>query len=390
MAEAFILESTRTAIGRRNGALAHTRIDSAAGQALRALMDKAGAAPGNVDDVIMGCVTQVGEQGMNIGRVAALAAGFPIEVTGCSVNRMCGSSQQAINFAAMAVMSGQYDLIIAAGAEAMSRIKMGSDAQDPAGEYNWWPGPEEVAARFDLVPQGVSAEMIAEKWKLSRQQLDEYSLESHMRAAAAREKGWFDREISPIRVKTPDGGEAEFKRDEGVRPETSLQKLAGLATPFKPDGVVTAGSSSQISDGAAAVLIGSRKKADELGLKPRARIVSIATAGVDPVIMLTGPIPATQKALARAGLKIGDMDLIEINEAFAPVVLAFQQETGCSLDRVNVNGGAIALGHPLGASGARLMTTLLHEMERRDVRYGLSTMCIGFGIGVTTIIDRKV
>lgn len=381
MAEAYILEATRTPIGKRNGGLSSTRADDLAAFALRSLVEKAGVDAGKVDDVVMGCVTQIGEQGFNVARTAALAAGFPVTVCGTSVNRQCGSSLQALNFAAMGVMSGQQDLVIAAGVESMSRVAMGSDGGGIS---------EAVTDRFDIIPQGLSAEMIAKKWNISRGELDAFALQSHERALHAIDNGYFTREISPIEVTAPSGDRVTISTDEGPRRGGTLEKLGSLRPAFRDDGVVTAATSSQISDGACAVLLGSRGMANELGLRPRARIVATALAGVDPTIMLTGPIPATKRVLEKAGMTADQIDLFEVNEAFASVVLAWQKETGISLDKTNVNGGACALGHPLGASGARLITTLLHEMERRDVRFGLATLCIGFGQAVATIIDRKV
>jgi acetyl-CoA acyltransferase len=381
MADAYILEAVRTPIGKRNGGLSTVRADDLAAHALRGLVARAGIDAGHVDDVVMGCVTQIGEQGFNIARNAALAAGFPVSVCGTSVNRQCGSSLQALNFAAMGVMSGQQDLVIAAGVESMSRVAMGSDGGGLS---------EAITDRFDIIPQGLSAELIAQRWGLSRGQLDAFALQSHERALAAIDAGHFAREIVPVEVATPSGEGATILADEGPRRGGSLEKLGGLRPAFREDGVVTAASSSQISDGACAVLVGTREKGEALGLRPRARIVATAVAGVEPTIMLTGPIPATAKVLAKAGMKADDIDLFEVNEAFAPVVLAWSHDTGVSLDRTNVNGGACALGHPLGASGVRLITTLLHEMERRDVRFGLATLCIGFGQAVATIIDRKV
>ncbi len=385
MTEAWIVGSVRTAIGKRNGTLSATRPDELLAKTLSALADRTGVDPEEIDDVIAGCVTQVGEQGLNIARTAALLAGWPVEVTGTSVNRMCGSSQQAVNFAAQGVMAGVHDLVVGAGVESMSRVPMGSDM---ALGTEFKPLPTGLAKRFEIVTQGISAEMIADRWKLSRAELDAYSLESHARAAKAAAEGHFEREIVPVEVVDPAGAKVRFAKDEGVRADTSLEKLATLKTPFKGDGVVSAGNSSQISDGAAAVLIASPEKAKRLGLKARAKITTMALAGVDPTIMLTAPIPATKKVLARAGVSLADVDLIEINEAFASVVLAWQRETGADLAKVNVNGGAIALGHPLGASGARLVTTLLHELERRDAKRGLVTMCIGFGQWIATIVER--
>jgi acetyl-CoA acyltransferase len=390
MSDAVIVAAARSAIGKKKGSLANTRADDLLAQVLAAVVARAGVAPHEIDDVVAGCVTQIGEQGFNIARTAALMAGFPVEVTGTSVNRQCGSSQQAFHFAAMAIMSGQMDAVIAAGVESMSRIPMGSDGMGGNGIPGAIPFSPRFSDRYTFVPQHQSAEMVAEKWGISRRQCEEFGYESHQRAARARERGLFRDEIVPLEVASSDGTKRIFDADEGIRPETSLEKMATLPTVVKPDGVVTAGTASQISDGAAAILVCSREKASRLGLKPRARVVATAVAGVDPTMMLHGVIPATQKVLARAGLRPSDIGLVEINEAFATVPLAWSKELGWDLTNVNVNGGAIALGHPLGASGARLLTTLLHEMEKRDVRYGLSTMCIGFGQATATIIDRRV
>ncbi len=374
MRDAYILGAVRTPIGKRDGGLSGMRPDELAADCLAELVRRTGVDPGLVEDVVMGCVTQIGEQGFNIARVAALAAGFPVTVAGTTVNRMCGSSQQAVHFAAQSVMSGAMDLAIGAGVESMSRVAMGSDG----GRLS-----ERLLDRFDLVNQGISAEFIAERWDLPREALDAFGLESHRRAVAAADGGRFDREVFAVGTNGK-----KVALDEGPRRGTSPEKMASLKSAFKEGGRITAGNSSQISDGAAAVLVGSREAAARLGLVPRARFVSFAVAGVDPTMMLTGPIPATRKALERAGLGVKDVDLFEVNEAFASVVLAWAKETGADLDRTNVNGGAIALGHPLGASGARLVTTLLHEMERRQVRYGLVTMCIGFGQGTATLLER--
>lgn len=390
MPAAVIVDAVRTSVGRRNGMFKDIHAVDLASIPLRALVERTGIDPGLIEDVIMGCVSQTGEQGLNIGRNAALAAGYPEEVVGTTIDRQCGSSQQSVHFAAQGVMAGSYDVVIAAGIESMTRIPMGITAQQGPG----MPFGPLMLERYShgLVPQGLSAEMICEKWGLSRNQLDQISLDSHQRAARATEEGRFASQIVPVEV-TGTEGDQVVSRDEGIRWETSLEKLATLQPAFKPDGLVTAGNSSQISDGAAAVLIMSDKKANELGLRPRARFVSFALAGVDPVIMLTGPIPATSKALDRAGLGIGDMDLVEINEAFAAVVAAWLAEHGGSnpnalWERTNVNGGAIALGHPLGASGARLLTTLVNELERTGGRFGLQTMCEGGGMANATIIER--
>ena len=383
MSDAVIVEAVRTAIGRRNGKLSPVRPDDLLALTLREVVNRAGVDPAQVDDVVVGCVTQTGEQGMNIGRAAVLIAGFPVEVPGTTINRFCGSGQQAVNFAAQGVMSGAQDIVIGAGVESMSRVPMGSDAFGP-GEG---PVSPKLTDLFEIIPQGNSAEMIAKKWGFSREQLDEFAYQSHVKAGQAIQEGRFIREIFPVDVKQ-NGTSYQVDTDEGVRIPPSRDKMAQLKPSFQEDGVVTAGNSSQISDGAAAVLVMTAEKARALGLKPRARIVAQAIVGSEPTIMLTGPIPATAKVLKKAGLQLKDIDLFEVNEAFAPVVLAWQHETGADMEKVNYNGGAIALGHPLGASGARLITTLLHELERQDARYGLSTMCIGYGMGIATIIER--
>lgn len=378
--DAVIIDAVRTPIGRKKGLLSRIRPDEMAAHVLSALVERNGIEPGLVEDVKMGCVTQIGEQGFNIGRMAALIAGFPVEVCGVSSNRMCGSSLETLNQAAHEIMAGMGDLFIAAGVESMSRVPMGSDGGNLSSK---------LTDRYMIIPQGLSAEMVVSRWALTREELDLFSYGSHQKALRAQREGWFDREIVPIDAVTEEGETVRMEKDETPRPDTSLEKMAQLKPVFREDGVVTAGNSSQISDGAAAVLIASRKKAEELGLKPRARIVATATAGVDPTIMLTGIIPCTEKVLKKAGLTLDDIDLFEVNEAFASVVLAWQKETGVPWEKVNVNGGAIALGHPLGASGARITATLLHELERREARYGLMTMCIGFGMAVATIIERE-
>ncbi len=370
MRHAYLFQAVRTPIGKRDGGLAKIRPDDLLADTLAALVRKANIDAAAVEDVVAGCVTQTGEQGLNVARIAALSAGFPVTVCGTSVNRQCGSSQQAANFAAATVASGGADLLIAAGVESMTRVPMMSDAG---------PISDRLQERYDLVGQGISAELVAERWRLTRPELDAFSLESHRRAAAAADGGKFDEEIVPI---------GEVKRDEGPRRDTSLEKMASLKPSFREGGLVTAGNSSQISDGAAALLLGSEEAAKAFDLRPMARFVATAVAGVDPTIMLTGPIPAAQKVLRRAGLKMSDIDLFEVNEAFASVVVAWTKETGADPARVNVNGGAVALGHPLGATGARLLTTLVHELRRRKARYGLVTMCIGFGQATATIIER--
>ncbi len=382
MASAVIVDAVRTPLGRRNGRLKDWHPVDLAAHALRALVDRNDLDPALVDDVIMGCVSQVGDQAVNIGRNAALAAGFPESVTGTTVDRQCGSSQQAAHFAAQGVLAGAYDVVIAAGVESMTRAPMGSSLLPGTNPFG-----RQLPARYDLVPQGISAELIAEKWSISREENDEFSLESHRRAARATEEGRFEREIVPVDVLTDETRET-MTRDEGIRADSTLEALSKLKPAFKPDGVITAGNSSQITDGAAAVLVMSEDKATKLGLVPRARFHAFALAGVDPVLMLTGPIPATTKALERAGLTLDAVDLIEINEAFAPVVLAWEREHHPDMARVNVNGGAIALGHPLGCSGARLMATLVNELERSGGRFGLQVMCEGGGQANVTIIER--
>jgi acetyl-CoA acetyltransferase family protein len=343
-----------------------------------------------VDDVIMGCVSQVGEQAFNVGRNAVLAAGWPESVPATTIDRQCGSSQQALHFAAQGVMAGAYDVVVASGVEVMSRVTMGSSIGKDVG----WPFGPRVTARYEpvggLVNQGIGAEMIADQWGISRGELDEFSVESHRRAARATAEGRFDREIVAVHVRDDEGHDTDelVTSDEGIRPDSSVETLAKLKPAYKEGGKVTAGNASQITDGASAVLIMSEERARELGYRPRARFHAFAVAGVDPVTMLTGPIPATAKVLERAGLTLDDIDLIEINEAFASVVLAWQRELKVDLEKVNVNGGAIALGHPLGASGAKLCATLLNELERTDGRYGLLTMCEGGGLANATIIER--
>ena len=380
MHNAVIVGAVRTAVGRKNGKLAGVRPDDLLADTLKALVARTKIDPSEVEDVVMGCVDQVGEQGFNIARNAALIAGFPLDVCGTTLDRMCGSGQQAANFAAMGVMSGQYECVIAGGVENMSRVPMGSNGMGPGDG----PISPRLQALYNIIPQGLSAEMIAEQWGIKREELDEFAAGSHERAGRAIAEGRFKREIVPITL--ADG--SVFEVDEGVRVPVNREKMAALAPSFKPDGVVTAANSSQISDGASALLIMSEARAKALGLAPRARIVATSLAGVDPTIMLTGPIPATQRVLKKAGMKLDQIDLFEINEAFASVVLAWERELHPDMSRVNVNGGAIALGHPLGCSGAKLMNTLLHELERTKKRYGLQTMCIGFGQGIGTIIER--
>jgi len=374
MRDAVIVGAVRTPIGRRNGGLSGVHPVELSGLVLQALAERTGLDPAHVDDVIWGCVSQVGEQSWNVGRNAVLAAGWPESVPGTTLDRQCGSSQQALSFAAATVLSGQADLVVAGGVEAMSRVPMGSNTvgQDP---YSAAVHDRYGVAEFN---QGVGAEMVAARWGFSRSQLDEYSLASHAAAAKAQDAGEFDLEI--VRAH-------EVSRDEGVRRDTTLEKLAGLKTPFKPDGVVTAGSASQISDGAAALAVTTTRWAYAHGLRPLARVHTAVVAADDPVIMLTAPLPATAKALAKAGLTLDEIGVYEVNEAFAPVPLAWLAETGADPSRLNPRGGAIALGHPLGASGARIMTTMLHHMRQTGVRYGLQTMCEGGGMANATIVE---
>ncbi len=379
MRDAVIVAAVRTPVGKRNGGLSGIHPVDLSGQVLQALAARTGLDPALVDDVIWGCVSQVGEQTFDIGRNAVLAAGWPESVPGVTVDRQCGSSQQSVHFAAAGVVSGQYDVVVAGGVESMSRVPMGSSV---AGA---WPFGESFRARYDGVApnQGIGAEMIAERWKLTRAQLDQYSLGSHEKAAAAQDDGRFDEQIVP--VTTPDG--TRISKDEGIRRGGTLESMGNLKPAFKPDGVITAGNSSQISDGSAALLITSSAKAAELGLTPLARIHTAVLAAADPVIMLTAPIPATAKALERSGLSIDQIGAFEVNEAFAPVPLAWLADTGADPKGLNANGGAIALGHPLGGSGARLMTTLVYHMRDNGIRYGLQTMCEGGGQANATVLE---
>ncbi|MGY1592061.1 thiolase family protein [Geodermatophilus sp. SYSU D00708] len=381
MRDAVICAAVRTPVGKRGGGLSGVHAVDLSAHVLDALAQRAGIDPAVVDDVFWGCVSQIGEQTYNVARNAVLAAGWPETVPGTTVDRQCGSSQQAVAFAAAAVVSGQADVVVAGGVESMSRVPMGSSVGD--GSTGRPLGPR-FMERYGVAPnQGIGAEMIAERWGFSRTQLDEYSLSSHERAAKAQADGAFDEEIVP--VTTPDG--TVVRADEGVRPGGTLEKLASLKTPFKADGVISAGNASQISDGSAALLVTTSEKARELGLRPLVRIHTTVVAGDDPVIMLTAPIPATQKVLQRSGLSIGDIGVFEVNEAFAPVPLAWQAETGAPAERLNPRGGAIALGHPLGASGARIMATLVHTMVGTGTRYGLQTMCEGGGMANATILE---
>lgn len=381
MREAVIVEAVRTPVGKRNGVFSSVRPDDLLANVLKEIVNRAGISSDLIEDVIIGCVSQVEEQGLNIARSAALMADFPIKVPGTTIDRQCGSSQQAVHFAAQAILSGDMDMVIAGGVESMTRVPMGSTRKNS--------GPsEQLSSRYELINQGLSAERIAEKWGLSRDELDEFSLLSHQRAIQAQNEGRFDREIMAVEVMDDFGVKTLVTQDEGPRRGTSLEKLATLPTVFRENGVIHAGNASQMSDGAAALLIMSKDKALELGLKPRFSIIARTVIGSDPTLMLTGPIEATRMALGRAGLTIQDMDLYEVNEAFAPVPLCWKEEVEADMNKLNVNGGAIALGHPLGASGARVMVTLMHELERTGGRYGLQAICEGGGMANATIIKR--
>jgi acetyl-CoA acyltransferase len=397
--EAVIVEAVRTPIGKRNGSLKDLHPVDMLAEALKEVVSRAGVDPGEIEDNITGCVSQVGEQSLNVGRNGWLAAGFPETIPSTTVDRQCGSSQQSVHFAAQGVMAGAYDLVVASGVENMTRVPMGSSTMgaNPFGQQLW--------GRYEgkLVPQGISADLIATKWNITRDESDDFAFRSHVRAAKATKEGYFKREILPLKVTGEDGEQNLLDFDEGIRMEPDREKMSTLQPAFKAENfeqmfpgqlnwTVTAGNSSQISDGASAVLIASRQKAEELGLVLRARFLSFSLAGDSPILMLTAPIPATRRVLERAGLNLEDIEVVEINEAFASVVLAWQRELRVPEDwfqeHVNPNGGAIAVGHPLGATGAKLMTTMLHELERRGGRYGLQTMCEGGGMANATIIER--
>ena len=392
MQEAFIVSAVRTPVGKRNGSLATFRADELLGLALREVVDRVSVDPAQVEDVVGGTVTQVGEQGFTLARMAVLAAGFPDDTPGVSINRQCGSSLTAVNFCAAQIIAGWRDCMIACGCEIMSKYAIAAEWLNltlangqPAGMPLGPAYLNRTGGKF--VDQGQAAELIAQKWGISKEELDAFALRSHQRAHRAQVEGRFDREIVPVKIKGPDGEERLLTRDEAVRPETSMEALAGLKTVFGTK-VITAGNSSPITDGASAILLVSGRKAQELGLKPRARIVASAVAGADPVMMLTGPIPATRKVLKMTGLTLDDIGEVEINEAFASVPLAWGREHRPDWERVNPNGGAIALGHPVGNSGSRLMVTCLHELERTQSRYGLVTLCTGGGMAPATIIER--
>jgi acetyl-CoA acetyltransferase family protein len=379
MAEAVIVEAVRSPIGKRNGGLSGVHAADLSAQVLNGLVERAGIDPGLVDDVIWGCVMQAGEQAMDIGRTALLAAGWPETVPGVTVDRQCGSSQQSIHFAAAGVVAGHYDVVVAGGVESMSRTPMGASLAGGGNPFS--PG---FKARYDRTPnQGIGAEMIAEQWGFDRTTVDQFSLGSHEKAAAAQDSGAFDDQI--VGIKDQDGN--AVLKDEGIRRGTPIEKMAQLKPAFKEDGVIHAGNSSQISDGSAALLLMTAEKAKELGLNPIAKVHTAVLAGADPVIMLTAPIPATQKALKRSGLSLDDIGVFEVNEAFAPVPLAWLKDIGADEKKLNPNGGAIALGHPLGGSGARIMTTMLYHMRDKGIRYGLQTMCEGGGQANATIVE---
>ncbi|SDW51288.1 acetyl-CoA acyltransferase [Marininema mesophilum] len=381
MREVVIVGAVRTAVGRRKGCFRNVHPVELGAQALEEVIRRAGVEKGDVEDIVMGCVSPLKEQGYNIGRLSALRAGFPIEVPAVQINRMCGSGQQAIHFAAQEIRSGDMDITIGAGVENMTLVPIGSD-----GDGSTIPGT--LAEQYEFIHQGLSAERIAEKYGMTREEVDAYSFESHQRALTAIRTGRFEDEVMPVMGEDQDGQSIKITQDEGPRADTSLEKLATLKPVFKEDGLITAGNASQMSDGAAAVLLMDRERAEGMGIRPRARILKQVVIGSDPTMMLDGVIPATRKVLQKAGLTLDQIDRVEINEAFAPVILAWQKELGADLSRVNVNGGAIALGHPLGATGAKLMTTLLHELERIKGRYGLLTICIGHGMSTAAVIER--
>ncbi len=381
MREVVIVAAVRTAIGRSKGALSQVRADDLAADVLQEVVKRAGIGKEQVDDVILGCVTQTAEQGANIARTSLLMAGFPDSVPGVTIDRQCGSSQQAVHFAAQAILAGDMDIVIAGGVESMSRVQMGSNMQHAhAGKR--------LQENYDIIHQGLSAEKIASQWSLSKDQLNSYAYQSHQRAISAIEAGHFQAEILPIQVPQEDGTVTTVAVDEGPRAETTVDILNGLKTVFQENGVITAGNASQMSDGASAVVVMALDKARELGIQPLAKIVTRVVVGSDPTLMLTGPIEATRKALERSGLKIEDIDTYEVNEAFAPVPLVWLHEIGGDPEKLNPDGGAIALGHPLGATGTKLLTTMLYRMERENYRYGLLAICEGMGMANATIIEK--
>lgn len=389
MSDVYIVEAVRSPVGKYKGSLAGVRADHLGAHVLNALVTRAGIRPEEVSDVLFGCVTQVGEQSANIARTALLGAGWPVTIPGLTIDRKCGSGEVAVHVGAGLIAAGSAEVVVAGGAENMSRVRMGGNREIYGEAFGWL-----AAERYELTSQGEAAERVAEHWKLSREALDAFAVRSHQKAAAAAEAGYFTREIAPVPVndlKDKDWAEPTvtlFSADETIRPGTAAAKLATLKSSFRPEGRLTAGNSSQISDGAAVLLLMSEAAVKRLGVTPKARIRAFTTVGSDPTLMLTGPIAATRRVLAQAGLSLADIDLYEVNEAFAPVPLMWQQELGADLEKLNVNGGAIALGHPLGASGARIMTSLLYELERRGGRYGLQAICCAGGMGTATIIER--
>jgi acetyl-CoA acyltransferase len=389
MSDVYIVEAVRTPVGKYKGSLAGVRADHLGAHVLNALVTRAGIRPEEVSDVLFGCVTQVGEQSANIARTALLGAGWPVTIPGLTIDRKCGSGEVAVHVGAGLIAAGSAEVVVAGGAENMSRVRMGGNREIYGEAFGWL-----AAERYELTSQGEAAERVAEHWNLTREALDAFAVRSHQKAAAAAEAGYFTREIAPVPVndlKDRDWAEptvALFSADETIRPGTAAAKLATLKSSFRPEGRLTAGNSSQISDGAAVLLLMSEAAVTRLGVTPKARIRAFTTVGSDPTLMLTGPIAATRRVLAQAGLSLADIDLYEVNEAFAPVPLMWQQELGADLEKLNVNGGAIALGHPLGASGARIMTSLLYELERRGGRYGLQAICCAGGMGTATIIER--
>lgn len=381
MREVVIVEAVRTPVGKRKGVLRNERPDDLAAKVLKELVNRAGISGDLVEDVIFGCVTQVEEQAMNIARTAALTAGFPIHVPGTTIDRQCGSSQQAVHFASQAILSGDMDIVIAGGVESMTRVPMLSNWQ----KTKW---SETLTSQYNLIHQGLSAEAISEKWGITRSQSDDFALESHRKAIIAQKQGRFEREIMPVEVTLEDGTKTIVTEDEGPRRETTMEKLASLKPAFTENGIIHAGNSSQMSDGAGALLLMSKEKALELGLRPRFKVTARTVVGSDPTLMLTGPIEATRQVLKKAGLSVSDIDVFEVNEAFAPVPMCWLTEMKADPQKLNPNGGAIALGHPLGASGARVMITMIHELERTGGRFGLQAICEGNGMANATIIER--
>ncbi|MBD1383370.1 thiolase family protein [Metabacillus arenae] len=379
--EVVILDGVRTAVGRRNGVFREAHPVHLAAAVLDEVTRRSGVSKKLIEDIVIGCVSPIAEQGLNIGRLAALEAGFPVEVPAVQINRMCGSGQQAIHFACQEIRSGDMDITIAAGVESMTKVPILSDGNDQT-------IPDSLKEKYEFIHQGLSAELIAEKYGISREDMDKFAFESHTKAIMAQKEGRFEKEILPFNGLDKEGNQALVRQDEGPRMDTSLDALASLKTVFKEKGSITAGNASQMSDGAAAMILMERTRAEEMGLKPKAKILHQVVVGSDPTLMLDGVIPATKKVLTKSRMSIKDIDLFEINEAFVPVVLAWQKELGAPLEKVNVNGGAVSLGHPLGATGVKLMTSLINELERRNGKYGLLTICIGHGMSTACIVER--